>query len=331
MTISRPALGAPIVEQLSRKYPKHLPTSVVIGNSQTRYLFEHFDPYLRTSPAFITIRGATTFDIERELANIPRSVTTLVLHLGASELERFGCEETLRRFRRLVNNTLQARPELTKLVVTLVLPRFTNRRLETSNHKFVHWFNNEARQFNETVKTYCQTPSKVTVLDHEFTSLPPRRFLAADGLHPSFPGVALIAQNLKGLLQRGGSWTSTGWSSEIPADRNPSRETPAVIPMRTPTGRTGGDISPRRLITRQEGPIVPARQLGSTRQATTNGTTNGDGGLDINEYPTPAESFNQRRDGTPPPGPPSGPTPSSTGRRYYLRNSATPSPHVKED
>ncbi|CAN7940016.1 unnamed protein product, partial [Ixodes pacificus] len=112
----RPAPGAPTVEQLSRKYPKHLPTSAVIGNSQTRYLFHNFDSYDKATPAFITIRGASTFNIEKELANIPRSVTTLIFHVGTSELEKFGSDETLRRCRRLVNNTLQARPELHSLL-----------------------------------------------------------------------------------------------------------------------------------------------------------------------------------------------------------------------
>ncbi|KAM7290521.1 uncharacterized protein ISCGN_027143 [Ixodes scapularis] len=214
-TVSRPAPGAPTVEQLSRKYPKHLPTSAVIGNSQTRYLFHHLNPYDKATPAFITIRGASTFDIERELTNFPRSVTTLIFHVGTSELEKFGSEETLRRCRRLVINTLQARPELHSLVVSLVLPRYTNRRLEQPNDRFIHWFNNETRHFNDTVKGYCRKPGKVTFLDHGFTTLPPRRLLAADGLHPRFSGVALIAQNLKSLLLQGKPFTLTGWSSEI--------------------------------------------------------------------------------------------------------------------
>ncbi|KAG0440960.1 hypothetical protein HPB47_016100 [Ixodes persulcatus] len=160
---------------------------------------------------------ASPSDIEKQLANLPRSVTTLVFHVGRSELERYGTDETLRRCCRLVNNTLRPRPELERLVVSLVLPRHTNRRLNQSNHRFLHWFNTEARKFNNTVKDYCRKPGKVTFLDHDFTSLPPLRVLAADGLHPRFTGVALVAENLKSILQRGRSTTSPGWSSKIPA------------------------------------------------------------------------------------------------------------------
>lgn len=94
--LSRSAPGALTVEQLTRRYFKHLPASAVIDNSQTRYLFQHVNAYAIFSPEFITILGATTFDIKKELSNIPRSVTTLIFHVGTSELERYSCEETLR-------------------------------------------------------------------------------------------------------------------------------------------------------------------------------------------------------------------------------------------
>nr|XP_037284081.1 uncharacterized protein LOC119176833 [Rhipicephalus microplus] len=211
---SRPATGAPPAEKVSRKFPKHAPSTAIIGNSQTRYLHRHFNPYDKSTPAFITIRGASTFDIEDELANVPRSVTTLVFHVGTSELELYGPDESLRRLRRLVNNTLQRRPELDRLIVSCVPPRSTNRRLQRSNEKFVHRFNREARHFNETIKTYCRKPGKVSYIDYEFDQLPARRFLAADGLHPSFMGVALIAQTLKGAIYRGNLEPAAGWSSQ---------------------------------------------------------------------------------------------------------------------
>ncbi|KAM7290066.1 uncharacterized protein ISCGN_026739 [Ixodes scapularis] len=259
--VSRPAPGAPKVEQLTRMYPKHLPTSAVIGNSQTRYLHQHFDPYDRAAPAFITIRGASTFDIEKELANLPRSVTTLVFHVGTTELERYGTDETLRRCCRLVNNTLRGRPELHRLIVSLVLPRHTNRRLDQSNHRFVHWFNTEARKFNNTVKGYCRKPGKVTFLDHDFTSLPPLRVLAADGLHPSFTGVALLAANLKSILQRGASTTSPGWSSEIPtaATANCTRRAASEEPRRpeSPRRLRARETQPHPLPSRLQGVVIP--------------------------------------------------------------------------
>ncbi|KAL1479668.1 hypothetical protein MTO96_015869 [Rhipicephalus appendiculatus] len=83
-------------------------------------------------------------------------------------------------------------------------------RLERSNENFVRRFNRDARHFNETIKTYCRKPGKVSYVDHEFDQLPPRRFVAADGLHPSFMGVALIAETLKGALCRRDLEVATG-------------------------------------------------------------------------------------------------------------------------
>lgn len=242
--VSRPAPGAPSEQQLTRRFPKHPPTSAVIGNSQTRYLHQHFNPYDTAAPAFITIRGATTFEIESELPSIPRTVRTLVFHVGTSELEHYGCDETLRRLRRLVNNTLRTRPELQKLVVSCVLPRHTNRRLDRPNDHFVKWFNWEARKFNETIRSYCRRPTKVTYVDYQFDSLPPRRFLAADGLHPSFLGVAVMAQTLRGLLIRDATTTAPGWSSKAATASSPSHYQPATQTNRVPV-RDAASSEPR--------------------------------------------------------------------------------------
>ncbi|KAH9383011.1 hypothetical protein HPB48_023647 [Haemaphysalis longicornis] len=203
--------------------PNIAPTSAVIGNSQTRYLQPALHPYDTAAPAFITIRGATTFQIE---------VSFQVFQ--ELELEHYGCDETLRRLRRLVNNTLRTRPELQKLVVSYVLPRHTNRRLDRPNDHFVKWFNWEARKFNETIRSYCRRPTKVTYVDYQFDSLPPRRFLAADGLHPSFLGVAVMAQTLRGLLIRDATTTAPGWSSKAVTASSPSHYQPATQTNRVP-------------------------------------------------------------------------------------------------
>ncbi|KAH7948242.1 hypothetical protein HPB52_019782 [Rhipicephalus sanguineus] len=150
---SRPATGAPAVEQLSREFPKHPPTTAIIGSSQTTYLHRHFNPYDKATPAFRTIRGVSAFDIESELVNIPRSVTTLVFHVGTSELEMYGPDESLRRLRRLVNNTPRTLQKLQRLIIL------------------------DARHSNETIKAYCRKLSKVSYVHREFDQLPPRCFL----------------------------------------------------------------------------------------------------------------------------------------------------------
>lgn len=345
---SRPATGAPPAEKVSRKFPKHAPSTAIIGNSQTRYLHRHFNPYDKSTPAFITIRGASTFDIEDELANVPRSVTTLVFHVGTSELELYGPDESLRRLRRLVNNTLQRRPELDRLIVSCVPPRSTNRRLQRSNEKFVHRFNREARHFNETIKTYCRKPGKVSYIDYEFDQLPARRFLAADGLHPSFMGVALIAQTLKGAIYRGNLEPAAGWSSQPTTpiqmrteEYHQGTRSHQHVPGALQTSDTTTEfptivesITPRR-------PIQPTVIDSST--APSQEVKPADQQRRVALLPTPPKETSSNTDILPSTlarssTPASSSTPGSSFQRrrpaqhtYNLRTSAVPSPRPKED
>ncbi|KAH6921464.1 hypothetical protein HPB50_000673 [Hyalomma asiaticum] len=110
-----------------------------------------------------------------------------------------------------------------------VLPRGLNRHSERPNLKFVHRFNWEAQQFIEMIKTYCRRPSK----------LPPLRFLAADSLHPSFAGVALLAEMLKNALSRRVIQGAPGGSS-LPTTQERLNKTSAADPHhRKTTWRRG--------------------------------------------------------------------------------------------
>ncbi|KAH6943030.1 hypothetical protein HPB50_014105 [Hyalomma asiaticum] len=268
--------------------------------------------------------------------NAPHLLTTLVFHVGISELELYGHDESLRRLRRLVNNTLRARPELQRLIISCVLPRAPNHHLERPNLKFVHRFNWEARQFNETIKTYCRRPSKVSCVDYHFDQLPPQRFLAADGLHPSFTGVALLAEMLKNTLSRGVIQAAPGWSShptaqeslhttgaaaspQIPATVKPcgvEDEYPTIVESLAPRHSTQPPAIERsttpltnvKSTARQQSPASPARTPRPEHP----------GDADV-KHPTPTKSVaTQRR--------------RPTGHTYNLRTPAVPSsPHAKED
>ncbi|KAH6948880.1 hypothetical protein HPB50_026688 [Hyalomma asiaticum] len=228
-----------------------------------------------------------------------------------SELPRFGCQETLRRIRRLVNNTLRARPELQRLIVSCVLPRHINRRLDHPNDDFVGWFNREAQELNDTIRRYCRRPSKLTYLDYGFESLPPRRFLAADGLHPSFSGVALMAQTFKTVLRRGKMETAPGCSTQAASPRSmpPSvREPQANItghPITSPAVAASSSETQRATIEE----TVRSQDSGAQTTRTDTG------------YPTIAENLTPRPCHQQ----------HTTVRRYNLRNSAMPSPRPKED
>lgn len=210
-----------------------------------------------------------------------------------------------------MNNTLRARPELQRLIVSCVLPRHINRRLDRPNDDFVRWFNREAQELNDTIKRYCRRPSKVTYLDYGFESLPPRRFLAADGLHPSFSGVALMAQTLKTILRRGKMETAPGWCTQ-PAS---PRSTPPSVrgPEASITGhpKTSPAVAPSNSETQRATIEETVRSQISGAQSTRTDTG----------YPTIAESLTPRRYHQQ----------NTAVRRYNLRNSAVPSPRPKED
>ncbi|KAH7938642.1 hypothetical protein HPB51_028840 [Rhipicephalus microplus] len=83
---------------------------------------------------------------------------------------------------------------------TLVLPRAPNQRLRRHNWRAVRRFNFEAREFNLRLLSLCHEREGVFYVNNRIDALPPWTVLAADGLHPSFAGVSLLAWNIYNLL-----------------------------------------------------------------------------------------------------------------------------------
>ncbi|KAH6942988.1 hypothetical protein HPB50_013302 [Hyalomma asiaticum] len=90
---------------------------------------------------------------------------------------------------------------------------------------FMRRCNSEACRFNRLLQGFCRRSRNVFYVDHGFEWLPPFRVLAADGLHPSFEGVALIAARIRQLCIKRTKVTFSSWrdfaSSEAP--RYPTR------------------------------------------------------------------------------------------------------------
>ncbi|KAG0424343.1 hypothetical protein HPB47_028422 [Ixodes persulcatus] len=129
--------------------------------------------------------------------HITRVCRALVFHVGTNDLADHGAAGTLERYGEPINAALSRCPYVERSYVTLVLPRFVNRRRGVRNNcAFVTRFNWEAKEFNDAVKERFRRSQRVFYLDHGLLSLPPARVLAADGLHQSFEGVALISQHL---------------------------------------------------------------------------------------------------------------------------------------
>ncbi|KAH6932882.1 hypothetical protein HPB50_010490 [Hyalomma asiaticum] len=194
------------------KYPKSAVSTVVLGDSQTKYLFQYFDPLLQSTPAFVTLSGALISDVPSLVDFVPSSATTLILHVGSNDLARRSALATFQRYRKLLDFIHEELPKIRCVYATLVLPRTTNRRRRNDNRAFVHRFNREASRFNSLLRSFCGRSRNLSCLDHMFEWLPPGRVLAADGVHLSFEGVALMASHTRQLCFSSPSEaTSTSW------------------------------------------------------------------------------------------------------------------------
>ncbi|KAG0445608.1 hypothetical protein HPB47_013490, partial [Ixodes persulcatus] len=160
-------------------------SAAIIGDSQAKYLFHHFDPLAGDSPGFISCRGARIADVPSLIVKLPQGITRLILHVGSNDIARNGAARVCRDYVWMIRQLQRSGPELQSIHVSLVLPRHTNRRRDNMNGGFVRRFNYEARNFNQEMKRLCyEDLAKVYFIDHGFHQLPPWRFLAADEFTP---------------------------------------------------------------------------------------------------------------------------------------------------
>ncbi|KAG0420272.1 hypothetical protein HPB47_003587 [Ixodes persulcatus] len=197
------------------KYPEFYYHNAVIGDSQIKYLHQHFDPHRKDAPASISQTGTLISDIGGLMDFLPRTVTTLVLHVGVNDLTTIGVAAAFNRYRDLLHKISRERREITSVFATLALPRYLNRRHGERGLDAVRRDNQEAWRFNERLRGHCRRVAGMFYIDHAFHHLPPTRVLAGDGLHPSFCGVALLAGNLHRVLPRGGRRDHPGWLDHV--------------------------------------------------------------------------------------------------------------------
>ncbi|KAG0425862.1 hypothetical protein HPB47_026987 [Ixodes persulcatus] len=141
--------------------------------------------------------------------------------VGTNDLAKDGAQASLERLREVLGHIRSARPEIKRIYLSLVLPRSVNRRLRFSNHRFVRWFNGQVSTFNIEASKLCRRASGTFFIRHAFSEMPARRVLAADGLHPSFEGVALLALHLQNIIMQNKEQGPTGWSDTPRATRTP--------------------------------------------------------------------------------------------------------------
>ncbi|KAH6944745.1 hypothetical protein HPB50_004771 [Hyalomma asiaticum] len=90
--------------------------------------------------------------------------------------------------------------------------------LKLSNRAFVRKFNTEASFFNNGFANSAGGQRTFFYVDHGFEFLPARRVLAADGLHTSFEGTALLASHIKDISFGEKRNTRSEWSDPTIAE-----------------------------------------------------------------------------------------------------------------
>ncbi|KAL1473254.1 hypothetical protein MTO96_038811 [Rhipicephalus appendiculatus] len=255
-------------ERLSRRYPNFPTKCAVIGDSIMRYVHTHFSPNDSTTPCFISYGGAVFSDVPALLEYLPEHVDTLLLHVGTTDILKTGSAKSLDSLREVLQRVRQMHPTIKTLHISLPLPRAPNRRRHDSNWRFVSKFNREVQRFSREARRFCHygmLGASVFYVEHGFSALPLRRFLAADGLHASFEGVALLAQHTSVQLRR----PSAAWRSAPTPRTTTSGDKP------TQQRETEERTEPPRALAVTTSPPLPARRYNTRRTyaATTKAAT----------------------------------------------------------
>lgn len=206
------------------KLPKTTMKTAVIGDSQTKHFFHHFDPLQDGTPAFICKPGAGIDDVPELLKFVPPTTTNLVIHIGANDLVNNTGRVTFGRYKHLLSVVTSERVNIQRIYATLILPRSLNRRRGGRNLGLVRHCNREACDFNSRLRRFCRHARQVFFLDHALEWFPSNRVFAADGLHPSFEGVAVMASHIKCLAFRHPSYSSPSSWSDRATSQSPQRD-----------------------------------------------------------------------------------------------------------
>lgn len=101
------------------KFPKVPATTVVIGDSQTKHLYQHFDPNRPGMTAFITQPGACIGDVQSLLDFVPDTAKTIILHVGTNDLATVNGSTAFERYKALLDLIGQECPKVSRVYATL--------------------------------------------------------------------------------------------------------------------------------------------------------------------------------------------------------------------
>ncbi|KAH6937076.1 hypothetical protein HPB50_025512 [Hyalomma asiaticum] len=244
------APGKTLVKNVVWKFPTPTATTVVLGDSQIKHIHEHFDPQQEGTPAFVCQSGATICDIRALLDFVPLTTKTLILHVGTNDLASSTGRTAFEKYRSLFDFLKKEQPEINRIYASLILPRSGNRRRGNRNRAQVYHCNRQACHFNSLLREFCRWPRLVFCLDHGLEWLPSNRILAADGLHPSFEGVAILASHIRQLCIKQRSAASSSWRDYVNDQPSTPPTGPSTVttpqPLTPSSSTTASRASPRK-------------------------------------------------------------------------------------
>ncbi|KAG0427945.1 hypothetical protein HPB47_025030 [Ixodes persulcatus] len=92
------------------KFPTHPTTTVIIRDSEVKYLHHHIEPCNEESPPFLSQQGASIMDTKHLFNFVPRGVNRLILHPGTNDIASSTVSRVLTMNRNLLRLVLEQRP-----------------------------------------------------------------------------------------------------------------------------------------------------------------------------------------------------------------------------
>ncbi|KAH8027135.1 hypothetical protein HPB51_002318 [Rhipicephalus microplus] len=131
----------------------------IVGDSQLKYLHQHFNPASPHSPAFICQPGACIGDIGELLDFVPKGTSNLILHIGTNDLANTDASTAFNRYVALLDRIRHERPDIPMVFATIVLPRAPNQRLRRHNRRAINNWLEHAPQPEAGAYELRETPS----------------------------------------------------------------------------------------------------------------------------------------------------------------------------
>ncbi|XP_033730873.1 uncharacterized protein LOC117320374 isoform X2 [Pecten maximus] len=174
--------------------------TLVFGNSQIRYFYQHFENGNECDIHVISKSGLTFQNAWNQLKNLVTNYKILVLHLGYDELaKRETDEEVLSKYQTLVENIWKINPTI-HIVISAIPPRgdnkFSNILVKDS---YIRSINEEAMSVNQGLSAVSALIDQLHFTGHGYfmtNGCLDRSLLGRDGVHFSMSGVKTVFKSI---------------------------------------------------------------------------------------------------------------------------------------